>query len=166
MASAKTWIWIIVGFLGMCVLALFAIAGAGVYFVSQHVNLTRTTSAEALRRFDDARSAFKGHAPLIEMDSFGRPRETRSPQTMPTSPVRPTDLVVLAWDPEKERTVRVALPFWLLRLGKQKVDVLQGDRNFDIERLHLDVGELERIGPTFILDYRTPNGERVLVWTQ
>ena len=59
----------------------------------------------------------------------------------------------------------IPLVFWMLRLGKQKMDF--GDQHgFNFDRLHLNVAELERIGPTLVLDYRPTSGGRVLIWTQ
>jgi hypothetical protein len=37
MASGKTWVWIVVGALGVCLVALIVVAGAGVYFVTRHI---------------------------------------------------------------------------------------------------------------------------------
>jgi hypothetical protein len=37
---------------------------------------------------------------------------------------------------------------------------------FDIERLQLDVNELHRVGPVLLFDFKSTNGERVLIWTQ
>ena len=36
MGSAKTWLWVVLGFFGICVLSLVLMAGAGLYFVSHH----------------------------------------------------------------------------------------------------------------------------------
>jgi hypothetical protein len=166
MASTKTWIWIIAGFLGVCVLVLFAIAGTGVYFVSQHIDARHTSSVEAMRQFDVAREAFKGKQPLLELDRLGHQRQVTRTERMPTSSVRPTDMDILAWNPVSGRVVRVSLPFWLLHIGRRKVDILDNSNDFDIDRLNIDVNELERIGPALVLDYVTLNGERVLVWTQ
>ena len=58
MASRKTWLWIILGGLGFCVLVLFVIAGVGVYFVASHIDTSSVTSAEVVRVFDDARARF------------------------------------------------------------------------------------------------------------
>jgi len=90
----------------------------------------------------------------------------RSTQELPTSKVKPQDLKILAFDPEKQRLVKVSLPFWLLRLGKQKIDVMNDEPGFDLERLNLDVAELERIGPALVFDFRSHEGVRVLLWTQ
>jgi hypothetical protein len=166
MASAKTWLWIILGFVGVCVLGLFAIAGAGVYFVSRHIQVKPTTSANALQTFDAARSRFKSQEPLIVMDEFERPRTTRRIAEMPTSAVKPTDLHVLVWNADENKLVNVSVPFWILRFGRQKMKLAGDGNGFNVERLNLDVPELERIGPSLVLDFRPQSGERVLIWTQ
>jgi hypothetical protein len=167
MASKKTWIWIIVGVVGTCVLVLLALAGAGVYFVSRHINAQRVTSAEATRTFETALATFKDQRPLIEIDRFERAHPARPFSEVPSSTDKPQSLWILAWDPDRDRLVKVSLPFWILRLGRRKMDIMaSGDRSFDLERLNLDVPELERIGPAIVLDYRAPSGEHVLIWTR
>ena len=83
---------------------------------------------------------------------------------MPTSTTKPTEMAILVWDPDGERTVRIALPFWLLKMGKRKIDI--GSNAFDFDRLRIDVRDLERIGPKLIADIQKPGGERVLVWSR
>jgi hypothetical protein len=61
--------------------------------------------------------------------------------------------------------VKISLPFWLLRMGRRKIDVGK-DAGFDLDRLNLDVNELERIGSMLVFEHRAPSGERVLIWTQ
>jgi hypothetical protein len=167
MASKKAWIWVIVGVISACVLALFVLAGAGMYFVTKHIKATRSTSAQALDEFDRERSVFKDQRPLIEIDEFDHVRETRPLGDIPTSAIHPDQLWIMAWNPNEESTrlVKVSVPFWMLRLGRRKFNIIQGDRSFDFDRLNIDVNELERIGPALILDYQRPSGERVLVWT-
>jgi len=166
MASAKTWLWIIVGFVGVCVLGLFAIAGTGVYFVSRHIQVRPTTSANALQTFDAARARFKTEQPLIEIDEFEHPRSARRLADVPTSTVKPTDLHVLVWKADENKLINLSVPFWILRFGRQKMKLAGEGGGFNVERLNLDVPELERIGPALVLDFRPPSGERVLIWTQ
>jgi hypothetical protein len=166
MASKKTWVWILLGVVGCGVLVLFGLAGAGVYFVTHHIHATRSSDASAVQAFETARMPFKDETPLFELDRFDQPHATRDLSTLPTSPVKPTDLHILAWNPDERRLVRITLPFWMLRLGRRKIDIINGERNFDFGRLNVDVDDLERIGPTLVLDLHTPSGERVLVWTQ
>jgi hypothetical protein len=167
MPKAKTWIWIIVGFVGLCFLALVAMAGASVYFVRQHIQVESSSDVKSQKAFDAARAAFKGQRPLLEMDSLNRPRQTRSLTDLPTSSVKPTEMVVMVWDQDKERLVHVSMPFWLLKMGRRKIDLSGAQRkDFDFERLNLDINELERIGPALVVDLKSSSGERVLVWTQ
>jgi hypothetical protein len=72
----------------------------------------------------------------------------------------------MAFDPEDGRVVRLAIPFWLLRLktGRGSID-LNGSR-MNLEDLKLSVAELERFGPSLIVDHTSPEGDRVLVWSQ
>jgi hypothetical protein len=163
--AVKTWIWIIVGVIAACVLGLVLIAGAGLYFVSHHIGIQRTTNTAALREFDTARAPFKEQPPLIEIDPADHPRETRATTSLPSSSVRPQNLHLLAWDEDEHRLARITLPFWILRFGMRKMD-LPNDADFNLDQLNLDLPELERIGPALLVDHRTPEGSRVLIWTQ
>lgn len=162
--TTRRWLWVVGGVIVCCVLGLVLIAGAGIYFVSHHIALQKTSSVTALRTLDAARARFHAQ-PLIEVDSLERTRELRPTSTLPSAAVRPEELHVLAWNPEESRLVRIAIPFWVMRVGHRKMDFLH-DPELDFEQLNLDLDELERIGPALILDYRAPTGARVLMWTQ
>jgi hypothetical protein len=166
MASKRTWLWIVLAVVGLGLVCLVALAGAGVYFVANHIDSSRTTSAAALQTFDAERARFKDQPPLFELDRLDNPRITKPLADLPTSPVRPDALWILAWNPDEARTVKISIPFWMLRLGRRKIDIFNDSRDFNLRRLNLDVDELERIGPALVFDFRSPTGERVLVWTQ
>lgn len=166
MAKAKTWLWIIFGVIALGIMCLFGLAAAGVYFVASHIETDRMSSAEALRAFDARRAEFGDTPPLFELDEFERPRETRQLRDLPTAARRPDELRIMAWDPDEGRIVRVTLPFWMLRLGGRNMEFDPGDHGFQIEQLDLDVEQLARVGSLLIFDLRTPDGERVLIWTQ
>jgi len=165
MASRKTWVWVVAGTCGVGLVGLLVIAGAGVYLVTRHVSTERSTSADAIRAFDAIKASFPDQKPLYELDSTERPTMARPFSDLPTSPTKPEHLRMLAWDPDDERLVRIALPFWVLRMHKAKMDVGAGE-GFDLKHLNLDGAELERIGPVLVFDYRDRAGVRVLVWTQ
>lgn len=165
MASRKTWIWIAVGAVGVPVVLLIGAAGAGVYFVTQHVHSQRTSSSLALSTLEDAAGQFKNKPPLYEMESGQPPRLARPLNELRNAEVRASELSVLVWEPDNERLVRVSLPFWLLRFGRQKIRVTHNEAGKDLSRLDLDFDELERVGPALVLDYRNHDGVRVLLWT-
>jgi hypothetical protein len=161
----STWLWILAGVVAFGIVMLMVLAGAGFYYVSKHVQAGQTTSAKALETFSEARAAFKDVEPIFELDEREDLRQIREFRELPTSKTRADMLWMLVWDPERQRLVKVSMPFWLLKLGREKVDINSGE-GFDLQRLQLDVNELERVGPVLIFDFRHPNGKRVLVWTR
>ena len=78
----------------------------------------------------------------------------------------PDALNVLAFDPENGRIVRISIPFWLLRMKMRGTTVDFNGRKMNLEDLQLTVSDLERFGPTLIVDHKNSTGERVLVWSQ
>jgi hypothetical protein len=62
--------------------------------------------------------------------------------------------------------VRLKIPFWLLRLKSGGSHVNFNGRRMDLEDLKLSVEDLERFGPTLIVDHSGNDGKRVLVWSQ
>jgi hypothetical protein len=166
MASRRTWLWVLAGAAGTGVVVLVAAAGAGVYYVTRHVQSEHASSADALRAFDAVKASFGESRPLYELDRADQPRPTRPLHTVPSSAVPPTELRVLVWDPENQRVVKLSLPFWMLRFGRQKFSLPQGHGAVELEHLDLDLQQLERIGPSLVFDYRHSEGARVLLWTQ
>jgi hypothetical protein len=164
MASRRTWIFL--GVLAAALVVLLAAAGAAVYFVTRHVQTRQMSTADALREFDAVRTAFRDARPLFEVDDGDEPHPVRPLEALPTSPTPPTSLEILAWDPTDQRTVRLSLPFWVMRLGKSNVSVVDNGPGFNLERLDLNVDELARIGPALVLDYRNDEGVRVVLWTR
>ena len=167
MATRKTWIWVLVGVAATGVVALVVVAGAGAYFVTHHIKAQQTSAPDALRAFETALTAFPSSRPLYELaEGSDQPQLVHPLSELPTSAARPETMFMLAWDPDEDRLVRVELPFWLLRLGRHKMQVMRKARGFNFDRLSLDMDELERIGPALVFDFRNQDGVRVLLWTQ
>ena len=158
--------WVLVALACAGLVAIISIAGAGVYFVTRHIRSESATQVQATQALESVAITFASSRPLFELDSADEPRPVRPLAQVPTG-LRPSrDLLMLAWEPEHQRLVKVALPFWMLRIGKHKLRIARDREGFDLERLNLDVDELERIGPAMLIDFRNPEGVRVLVWTQ
>lgn len=162
--KVQTWVWVVVGIVVVGVLGIVAMAAIGVYFATQNFEMHDASPATASREFDEIKEKFAGQKPLIELDSRGRLERTNSDR--PTQDNRPEKLYVLAFDPDDGRVVRVTVPFWLLRfkMGGTTIDFNGG--RMDLEDLKLTVEDLERFGPTLIVDHTSEDGERVLVWSQ
>lgn len=164
--KVRTWVWAVVAIAVVGILALVAIAGAGFYFVSRHIETRAVTAADAAAAFASEKARFAEQTPLIELDSRGDFVRAHTDRPVPAHAGRPSHLHLLAHDPSEGRIVRFRLPFWLLRTraGRGTID-LDGTR-LDLEELQVTVDDLERYGPALIVDHETPDGERVLVWSQ
>src|SRR5262245_47381721 len=161
----KTWIWILVGLLGLGVLCIVVMAGAGFYFFSKHFDTKVVSRENAGSEFDRVKAQFTGQKALIELDERGHFLRANADRAAQPNARRPDQLYVLAFEPDDERIVKVTIPFWLLRFKPRGTVDFNGGR-LELEDLKLTVEDLERFGPTLIVDHKSPRGERVLVWSQ
>jgi len=166
MASRKTWVWAIVAVLGLGLIALVVVAGAGVYFVTSHISTEHTTNAEALQSFDAVKATLPNSQPLFELDEEERPRVVHPLADLPTSAAKPQNLQLLAWDPDREKLIRASLPLWMVRFGKGRMHLGKNRPDFELGRLELNGEELERVGPALLFDVRNHDGTRLLLWTE
>lgn len=166
MAKARTWILAILAIIGGLVLVLFVLAGASTYWVMKHIKTTPATATSAVKTFEQERAQFGVQQALLSLDELEKPAAIQKKiDDLPAGATPATTMEVLVWSPNSERTVRISLPFWLLKLGRKKIDIGGAD-SFDFDRMQIDVNQLERIGPKLLADLERPGGERVLVWTK
>jgi hypothetical protein len=164
--KVKGWVWVVLAIVVLGVLGVVALAGAGFYFFTKHVDTKVVSRADAGLEFERIRTHFTGQRALIELDERGRFLRS-NPDRDPKPGVKvPDHLYVLAFDPDDERIVKVTIPFWLLRLKAHGTTVDFNGGRLDLEDLKLTVEDLERFGPTLIVDHQGRSGERVLVWSQ
>jgi hypothetical protein len=162
--KVRAWVWIVVAIVVFGILGVIAMAAAGLWFVKSHVNIQSATTATASADFQTIRARFVNQKPLIELDERGNFLHANTDR--PAGTERPQTLTILAFDSDDEKVVRLEVPFWLLRLkgGGSRFDI--GGGNVDLAKLRLTVEDLERFGPTLILDQKDTDGSRVLIWSQ
>jgi hypothetical protein len=165
--AVKTWVWVVVGVVVTGLIGLIVLAGAGMYYFARHVETQPMPREQAEQAFEEARAPFAKQRPLIEIDEDDRVKRLDLDRK-PAADARPPEyLHILAFDPEDERIVRLRIPFWMLKLGDQgTINLGRDGREIDLDKLELKIADLERFGPTLILDHRGSRGERVLVWSQ
>jgi type II secretory pathway pseudopilin PulG len=164
--KVKTWVWVVLGIVVVGILCVIAAAGVGLYFFSQHVQTRAASPANAAREFQQVEGRFTGQKPLIELDNRGHYLRANTDRTPPANPRVPDALNVMAFDPDDGRIVRISIPFWLLRMKMRGATIDFNGNKMDLEDLKLTVEDLERFGPTLIVDHKNLTGERVLVWSQ
>ena len=162
----KTWVWIVVGIAVVCVLGLVAIAGVGFYYISQHVDSKAMSPTAAAAEFDAVKASFHGQTPLIELDERGRFLRAHTDRPTAAAATVPNDLHLLAFDRNDGRIVRFRIPFWILRMKAKNATIDLNGNRMDLEDLRLTVEDLERYGPSVIVDHLAPDGDRILVWSK
>lgn len=164
--AVRTWIWVaLAAFLAMMV-GCGAMVATAVYFVAKRVDVARAvTASSAEEELEEVRARFKNQKPLIEIRdgdiAFKAELDDRA-STYNGPP--PQSLHVLVWESNEEQLVRVTCPFWVLRFVPGGSMRFKTGR-FEFERLSLSVDDLERAGPSLVVDHE--DGEHhVLVWTE
>ena len=167
--SRKTWISVIIAAVIVVGILAAAAVGGTAFFIYHHVQTQVTPSETAEERFHEARARFTGQQALLELRrDDDRPVVNRDALSGPPSTVKLEALRVLAYDRHENKLVNVSIPFWLLRLAPSNKFSFLNDNgiDFDSERIHLTLEDLERRGPGLILDQTDRRGSQVLVWTE
>ena len=164
--KVRTWIWIVVGIVAVGILCVIAMAGAGMYFVAQNIETRTVSTATAAEEFETIRKRFSGQKALIELDERGNFLRSNTDRPAPADASRPEKLYVLAFDPDDGGLVRMSIPFWLLRMKANNATIDFSGNRVDLEDMKLTVEDLERFGPSLILDQKGEGGDHVLVWSQ
>jgi uncharacterized membrane protein len=168
MSTRKTWISVLIAAVIIVgVLAVSAVGGTA-YFIYHHVHTQFTPTENADRQFSEARARFAGQRPLIEIRKDDEPIVNRDmiPKTMPAAKLE--TLRVLAYDTRANKLVNVSIPMWLLRMAPSNKFSFMKDNgiDFDSDRVHLTMEDVDRRGPGLLLDQADRRGSQVLVWTE
>jgi hypothetical protein len=166
MSKRRNWIWIVFGvFVVLFMLGIGAMI-ATTAWIQSNLTVTETTEGTAQQELDTIRARFANRPPLLEMRD-GRPAYSggRKPDA-PAAPEPVSNLHVMVWDPDENRLLSVAVPFWLLRLKSGPIEFSSYASGWDDEGVDLTPEDLEKHGPGLILDMTGRRGERVLLWTQ
>ena len=163
--SNKTWISILVAAVIVVFILAVTMAGGTALFFYRHISTQPASSDSAAGEFRRARQRFTAQQPLIEFKDQEPVLHRKEWSGEPAR--RLTTLYVLAYDGKAGKLVRVNVPFWLLRMAPSgNVRFLDDNVDFNSERSHLTIEDLERHGPGLVLDQRDRRGAQVLVWTE
>ena len=139
--SRKTWVSVLIAAVIIVgILAVTAIGGTAFFFY-RHIQSEPVQSETAAQQFAEARARFTGQKPFIEMRRGEEPVLHREFIASATAGKPLEMLRVLAYDPDN-------------------------GIDFDADRTHLTLEDLERRGPGLLLDHADRRGSLVLVWTE
>ncbi len=167
-STRTTWISVLIA--AVIIVGILAVAAIGgvAYFIHRHVDTQFAGSESAAQQFQQARARFAGQQPLIEIQKNDRALLHREVIRASGTGSKLEVLRVIAYDNRAGKLVNVSIPFWLLRMMPSKNFSFLNDNgiDFDSERVHLTVDDLERRGPGLILDQADRRGSQVLVWSE
>ena len=146
------------------VLAFLAIVGLslGAWVFASVFDRETANEVVATASFAGVRQRFAGAEPVLDVADERAVIRRNPPAARPDRPLE--RLHVMAWDPDDENLARVTLPFWLLRLKKGPLDL--SSRATDHRDIDLTVEQIERYGPTLLVDHQGRGGHRLLIWTE
>jgi hypothetical protein len=170
MSSRKLPTWVSIVIASVIIVGILAVAAVGgaAYFIYRHVHTSFAPSETAQSEFTQARARFDGQQPLIELRHDDDPIIHRELVKNTAERQKLETLRVLAYDRHESKLVRVAIPFWLLRMAPSKNLSFLNDNGIDVDsdRVRLTVDDLERRGPGLLIDTTDRRGSQVLVWTE
>jgi hypothetical protein len=168
MSNNRTWVSVLIAAVIIVgVLAVSAVGGTA-YFIYRHVHTQFVGNETAGQRFAETRARFAGQQPLIEVmkDQEAVLHREVIPKAMPAAKL--DTLRVLAYDTRANKLVSVSIPMWLLRMAPTNKFSFMKDNgiDFDSDRVHITLDDVERRGPGLLLDQADRRGSQVLVWTE
>ncbi len=168
MAKKKNWVLIVLGIVIFVVIVGVALIGGFAYYMYRQMDVTTETAGRLDEEFAKVRERFQGQTPYVEMSDVehGEGKVHRELEKAERTPL--TRLRVVVYDPSEKKLVRLAIPFWLLRLsGNKPINLRSGGSGFDPGvRLTITSEDLERRGPGLVLDTEGRRGERVIIWSE
>lgn len=159
----RTWVKVVIAVVVLAGLFVAALIAGGAYVVSRQLQVAGDVDATGAREaFEEVRARFVGEEPLVTIDgdrlTVVELERRMASYTGPT----PQTLRVLVWSEDDGKLVRLAIPFWLLRLSRDQPMNLELD---GMERIRITPAELDRAGPALVLDHRKDQA-RILMWTE
>lgn len=168
--ATRRWVQVLLGVLLVITLGVIALAASCAYLVRKQVQVTDSSSAAEFDREAAAVLArFKGVPALVEDTDSGprlsaRALSARQKANADGTPRGLSNLKVLVFSTRENKLVRLAIPFWLLRMSPDGTVDINND-NVDLAKMRLTVDDLEAAGPGPL--FRRKSGDsHVLAWTE
>ena len=155
----------------LLLLGVLGILGGGGFAVlfSTWSELEEASPAQAADAFAEALGRAGGGAAYLEISAAGEVSVRRELEG--ETPAELAKLHLLAWQPARQRLVRIAFPYWFVRVKLTRslnLGTLTTALARDWDNLDLRVTEedLARRGHGLVLDHERLDGSRILLWNE
>ncbi len=164
--KTKTWVSILIAAIVVVVMFGIAVIGSSAYFISRHIHAQFVSTESAEDQFTRARARFGGQTPLVELNDDDRAIVHHPPAETPRSAI--TTLHAVVYNSDSGKLVTVNVPMWVVRMmpSHNRFSFVSNDVDFDSSRVHLTLEDVARHGPGLILDGRSRDGDRILIWAE
>lgn len=161
-ARRRRWPLLLAGF-GVFAVIMATLSG---FMLASWGDMEKLAPTDAQRAFATALESLS-QPPYIEIDRTGGVSVNRDQEHATAQEL--DSLHLLGYDPESQRLVDVAFPYWFVRLKMSRTFNLGNLTSFlmgDWDNLDLTVTEedLARRGPGLILDHTSTEGRRIVLW--
>ena len=167
---------VLLGVAAALVIVGLAVLSIGVWWASSLYQSEQADQARADAAFAEIRARFPGIDPAFQIRERRLVIARRAATVM--SPTTPVAVHMLVWQPRERMLSRVTLPLWtsniateplpleaLAGIGQQGIGaILEAQRRGS--ELNIRITDLERYGPTLLLDGTTPDGKQVMMWNE
>jgi hypothetical protein len=157
--TAKTVLLAIVALVAMCGIV---VVGLAIWFFTSALESVPADEAQATRSFAEVRAKFANRTPLFELTDHGPVLADETGAKTAAGQIE--SVRVIAWNADEQKLATVSLPFWMLRMTDGPINVSASSPAST--RLTVTADELERYGPTLLIDAEEEDGSRVLIWTE
>lgn len=150
---------------GVLLLCVIAVVGLGIWLFRSAVNTEASNEATASRAFEEVRGRFSAVGPVLEIRDRELVLLRKAPDAAPAHRIQ--TIHVLTWNPDEGNLTRITVPMWVLRMSDDPIDLSTDPRSGVSIRNGISIRpeDIERYGPTLLVDHQDEDGERVLVWS-
>src|SRR5437899_7520368 len=118
-SKTPTWVWVVLGIVGVLVLAVVGLVGGSILMVRSHVHTEFAEKQTAEQEFARERARFAGQQALVELRKNVNDDDQMVVHRPPESAARRTDLQtikVLVYDNRQGRLIHIDVPLWIMRM--------------------------------------------------
>lgn len=161
----RNWLLIILGVIALGFVVTIGGCGIVAYLVWQSVSISDVSANAADSELEKVRAKFAGQPALIQMvDGRAQYVGERARPASATEPLKTMHIV--AWDDDEGKLVRVAVPFWLLRLQSGNFRLNSYADGWDGGGVNFRLQDVEKHGPGLLLDIAEDAEGRVIIWVE
>jgi hypothetical protein len=158
---------VVVTIVGAAAFLVVALLAAGYWMLSSLMKVESFDSARATEMLSEIRGRFEGVEPAFDIQGGSVTMVRQPPETAATEAIT---TYALAWRKAEGTISRATIPISILALTTEPVPLDRFmtllETDLAVSGLEIRARDIQRYGPTLLLDAVTPEGDVVLIWNE